>query len=87
MSLTLNSTTGLIIAAVLLFTVLCVNMEGFSIAGPNGGKGIKMRKKPSLAMKRKVPLDHKDPGDDGNIVYYGPVDANLLQITSVGRTY
>lgn len=77
--------TGLVIAAILVFALICINRESMTASNPR----LKARHRPSQVVPVTAPVDTiaGSAADMGNIVYYEPVDPNLLQITATGRTY
>jgi len=83
-----NSLIAVIVIAVIVAVLLCVDTESYGkTAGPIS-RGVKRRKKPNALASLPPPTQATAPqGHQGNIVYYGPVDANLLQITSTGVSY
>lgn len=76
---------GLVVIVTML---LCVDTESFMKTSKTIRKGKRHAKKSkSLASvapdpKPSGPIEHQ-----GNIVWYGPVDPNLLQITATGVSY
>lgn len=79
--------TCLVIAAVLIFVIICMNRETMTTAPTN--PKLKMQKRPSLppAVRQAPDTVIGSAADMGNIVYMEPVDPNLLQIAATGRTY
>lgn len=85
MALSNQATACLAIAFTLLLLALCANnsSEGF-VTLHSGNKRDTPERAASKIGRHMAPLKK---GFDGNMLYFGPVDANLLQVTSTGRTY